>query len=90
MERIGAHFVIRVLACGFVVSLSALAGGASAEQTPASGAMPDDSGTTPDCPLMMQEAEMGFERARQAGAAKRWKEAEIGRASCRERVSRCV
>ena len=75
MERIGAHFVIRVLACGFVVSLSALAGGACAQQTPASGAMPDDSGPAPDCPLMMQEAEMGFERARQAGAAKRWKEA---------------
>lgn len=75
MERIGAHFVIRVLACGFVVSLLALAGGACAEQTPPASAMPDDSGPAPDCPLMMQEAEMGFERARQAGAAKRWKEA---------------
>lgn len=44
-------------------------------ETPPVTAMPDASDAPMDCPLAMQEAEMGFERGQQAASAKRWAEA---------------
>lgn len=66
---------VRGLTRALVFTLLALAGQAHAQQA-SSGGMPDDSGASaPDCPLLMQEAEMRFEQGQQAAAAKRFKEA---------------
>ncbi len=66
---------VRGLTRGLVFTLMALSGQAHAQQA-SSGGMPDDSGASaPDCPLLMQEAEMRFEQGQQAAAAKRFKEA---------------
>lgn len=63
---------------GLVTCLFALAGSAAAQQAHPGGAggMPDASGgATPECPVLLQEAEARLEQGHQAAAAKRWKEA---------------
>lgn len=63
---------IHSLSCGLTASLLALG---AAAQTEPPAAMPDASAPSHDCPALMQQAEMTFERGHQAAAAKRWKEA---------------
>lgn len=65
---------IRILEVTAALAFSTL--GAALAQTPPPASMPDDSGSQPDCPAAMQQAELAFERGQQVAAAKRWKDAQ--------------